>query len=215
MGRSIRRRCSAPCAGLRATGARQGRRIRRGRTNFGLSAAPSGPAPRRRRCGRWRARSAAGSEVDAVAADGLSRARSRVAKRAPGSFDPTPAAPEYWPRPPSHELITLRARPSQGAIRARTVSGQWRFSAKCLCCDRVNATRSSSASPERDLAAHGIGLVASPGEAAKAAEAMLRRRYSWAEEDAAQTLVALGGDGFMLQTLHAMLEEGRQGRCSG
>ena len=72
----------------------------------------------------------------------------------------------------------------------------------------VNATRSSSASPERDLAAHGIGLVASTGQAAQAAEALLRRRYSWAEADAAQTLVALGGDGFMLQTLHAMLEEG-------
>ena len=62
--------------------------------------------------------------------------------------------------------------------------------------------------PERDLAAHGIGLVASTGQAAQAAEALLRRRYSWAEADAAQTLVALGGDGFMLQTLHAMLEEG-------
>jgi NAD+ kinase len=72
----------------------------------------------------------------------------------------------------------------------------------------VNATRSSSASPERDLAAHGIGLVASTGQAAQAAEALLRRRYSWAEAESAETLVALGGDGFMLQTLHAMLEEG-------
>jgi NAD+ kinase len=62
--------------------------------------------------------------------------------------------------------------------------------------------------PERDLAAHRIGLVAAPGEAAKAAEAMLRRRYSWADEDDADVLVALGGDGFMLQTLHAMLEDG-------
>ncbi|MDP9423237.1 MAG: NAD kinase [Pseudomonadota bacterium] len=73
----------------------------------------------------------------------------------------------------------------------------------------VTAARPSTASPERDLAAHGIGLVASTGQAAKAAEALLRRRYSWAEADGAETLVALGGDGFMLQTLHAMLEEGK------
>jgi len=59
--------------------------------------------------------------------------------------------------------------------------------------------------PDRDLAAHGIGLVASPGQAAQSAEALLRRRYSWADENDAATLVALGGDGFMLQTLHAML----------
>jgi len=72
----------------------------------------------------------------------------------------------------------------------------------------VNRAGPSPRPPERDLAAHRIGLVASPGEAAKAAEAMLRRRYSWADEDEAETLVALGGDGFMLQTLHAMLEDG-------
>lgn len=75
-----------------------------------------------------------------------------------------------------------------------------------LAC--VSAARPSSSTPERDLAAQGIGLVASTGQAAQAAEALLRRRYSWADADAAQTLVALGGDGFMLQTLHAMLEEG-------
>jgi len=72
----------------------------------------------------------------------------------------------------------------------------------------VNAARPSSSSPERDLAAHGIGLVASTGQAAQAAEALLRRRYSWADAEGAETLVALGGDGFMLQTLHAMLEDG-------
>jgi NAD+ kinase len=77
-----------------------------------------------------------------------------------------------------------------------------------LILARVNLARPSPATPERDLAAHGIALVAAPGEAAKAAEAMLRRRYKWADEEKAETLVALGGDGFMLQTLHAMLEEG-------
>ena len=61
---------------------------------------------------------------------------------------------------------------------------------------------------DRDLAAAGIGLLASPTEAAQAAAKMLRRRYNWAEADEARSLVALGGDGFMLQTLHAMLEGG-------
>ena len=61
---------------------------------------------------------------------------------------------------------------------------------------------------DRDLAAAGIGLVASTTEAARAAETMLRRRYRWADVGSAETLVALGGDGFMLATLHDMLEKG-------
>ncbi|MGI8931869.1 MAG: NAD kinase [Sphingomicrobium sp.] len=72
----------------------------------------------------------------------------------------------------------------------------------------VNVAGPSPAQPDRDLAAHGIGLVASTTEAALAAEKMLRRRYSWADEGEAEILVALGGDGFMLQTLHSMLEDG-------
>ena len=60
-----------------------------------------------------------------------------------------------------------------------------------------------------DLAALGIGLLASPTHVAQAAAKMLRRRYQWADESEAGTLVALGGDGFMLQTLHDMLESGR------
>src|SRR4029453_13879523 len=72
----------------------------------------------------------------------------------------------------------------------------------------VNLAGPSTSSPERDLAAQGIGLVASTGQAAKSAEALLRRRYNWADAHKAGTLVALGGDGFMLQTLHAMLEDG-------
>jgi len=59
-----------------------------------------------------------------------------------------------------------------------------------------------------DLAGMKIGLLSSHTEVAKAAEAMLRRRYSWADPDGADVLVALGGDGFMLQTLHSMLEAG-------
>ena len=59
-----------------------------------------------------------------------------------------------------------------------------------------------------DLESLGIGLLSSGTEVASAAETLLRRRYRFADEEAAQTLVALGGDGFMLQTLHRMLEEG-------
>ena len=61
---------------------------------------------------------------------------------------------------------------------------------------------------DADLRSLGIGLMSSHTEVAKAAEAMLRERYSWADIDTADTLVALGGDGFMLQTLHEMLEGG-------
>ena len=75
----------------------------------------------------------------------------------------------------------------------------------------VNVESSSNVSPDRDLEAQGIGLVASNGEAALAAEKLLRRRYRWADADEAEVLVALGGDGFMLQTLHSMLE-GEQAR---
>jgi NAD+ kinase len=54
-----------------------------------------------------------------------------------------------------------------------------------------------------------LGLVSSHTDVAKAAEAMLRERYPWRDAESADTLVALGGDGFMLQTLHDMLESGR------
>jgi len=60
-----------------------------------------------------------------------------------------------------------------------------------------------------DLADMKIGLLASHTDVAKAAEALLRRRYRFADDGHAEILVALGGDGFMLQTLHAMLEGGR------
>ena len=73
---------------------------------------------------------------------------------------------------------------------------------------RVNVPGPQPAATDRDLAAKGIGLVASPTESARSAEKLLRKRYSWADHEKAETLVALGGDGFMLQTLHSMLEDG-------
>ena len=69
----------------------------------------------------------------------------------------------------------------------------------------TRAARSPSP-PRRALA--GIGLHASQTKVAQGAAALLAKRYEWANADSADTLVALGGDGFMLQTLHAMLEAG-------
>jgi NAD+ kinase len=60
----------------------------------------------------------------------------------------------------------------------------------------------------QDLRGLGIGLVSSHTEVAKTAEMLLRQRYEFAPVEQAETLVALGGDGFMLHTLHAMLDKG-------
>ena len=73
----------------------------------------------------------------------------------------------------------------------------------------MTAEKASPVPVDDDLATAGIGLVASHTGAAREAEALLRRRYRWAATGDAETLVALGGDGFMLSTLHAMLKEDR------
>jgi len=52
-------------------------------------------------------------------------------------------------------------------------------------------------------------LLVSPSEAARHAELWLRARYDWVEPAEADMVIALGGDGFMLQTLHMMLEADR------
>ena len=52
-------------------------------------------------------------------------------------------------------------------------------------------------------------LVASPTPPALAAEEELLANYDWVSLDQAEIVVALGGDGFMLQTLHTMLENRR------
>jgi NAD+ kinase len=52
-------------------------------------------------------------------------------------------------------------------------------------------------------------LVASPTQAARAAEERLRATYDFVDIAQAEMVIALGGDGFMLQTLHAMLEARR------
>ena len=52
-------------------------------------------------------------------------------------------------------------------------------------------------------------LLASPAEAAQTAESLLRDRYDFVSLDDAEQVVALGGDGFLLQTLHDMLARRR------
>jgi NAD+ kinase len=59
-----------------------------------------------------------------------------------------------------------------------------------------------------NLVGAGIGLLSSHTEVARAADAILRQRYGFIDAESADILVALGGDGFMLQTLHAMLSAG-------
>ncbi len=54
-----------------------------------------------------------------------------------------------------------------------------------------------------------MALVASSAEGAQAAEALLRAHYDFQPFDEAELVIALGGDGFLLQTLHEMLARGR------
>jgi NAD+ kinase len=73
----------------------------------------------------------------------------------------------------------------------------------------LNADAPNSGShPVENLKNLRIGLLSSETDVAEAAETLLRRRYEFADAADAETLVALGGDGFMLQTLHRMLEAG-------
>src|SRR6201986_473961 len=51
-----------------------------------------------------------------------------------------------------------------------------------------------------------LAVVASPTPAARPAEEELRQRYECVEIGEADVVIALGGDGFMLQTLHTMLD---------
>ena len=52
-------------------------------------------------------------------------------------------------------------------------------------------------------------LLASPTEEAQAAARELQKRRDWVDIAEADMVVALGGDGFMLQVLHSMLESRR------
>lgn len=54
-----------------------------------------------------------------------------------------------------------------------------------------------------------MALLASNAEAAQAAETMLRDRYEFVAPEEAELIVALGGDGYMLHTLHSLLNRGK------
>jgi NAD+ kinase len=54
-----------------------------------------------------------------------------------------------------------------------------------------------------------LALVASPAEPAQAAARQLENSCHWFPLAEADAVVVLGGDGFMLQTLHQMLDDGR------
>src|ERR1700689_4521461 len=54
-----------------------------------------------------------------------------------------------------------------------------------------------------------IAFVASSGAEAQQARRRLVRRYGDARPETADVIVALGGDGFMLQTLHRFMTSGK------
>jgi NAD+ kinase len=54
-----------------------------------------------------------------------------------------------------------------------------------------------------------IAFIASAGDEAHAAKARLAGRYAGVPPDKADVIVALGGDGLMLQTLHAFMNTGK------
>jgi len=54
-----------------------------------------------------------------------------------------------------------------------------------------------------------IAFISSGGEEARSAQQRLAARYSGVSPDSADVIVALGGDGFMLQTLHAFMNSGK------
>jgi NAD+ kinase len=53
-----------------------------------------------------------------------------------------------------------------------------------------------------------LALVVSETDRARAAAAQLHELFSWVQPAEAEALVVLGGDGFLLQTLHGMLDTG-------
>jgi NAD+ kinase len=54
-----------------------------------------------------------------------------------------------------------------------------------------------------------LALAASPSPQAQDAAKELKRRYEWVPAAEAELMIALGGDGFLLQTLHGMLDRHR------
>ncbi len=70
-------------------------------------------------------------------------------------------------------------------------------------CPFPPSKRGMTANADRPTA-----LLASTAEAAQSAESLLRDAYDFVPLDEAEQVIALGGDGFLLQTLHEMLNAG-------
>src|SRR6266853_6890219 len=70
-------------------------------------------------------------------------------------------------------------------------------------CGRTNRFQKAHMSPIGNY--ERIAFVASPISEAQEARAQLCKRYGDASADTADVIVALGGDGFMLQTLHQFM----------
>ncbi len=91
-------------------------------------------------------------------------------------------------------------------IHFRTVALRGESLILALMAERISLTGAGEA---EDLAAQGIGLVSSGTDQASQAETLLRGCYRWASAEEASILVALGGDGYLLQILHEMMNAGR------
>lgn len=59
------------------------------------------------------------------------------------------------------------------------------------------------------MSGNGIHFVASRADAAQDAVREMKKRYGQSPKDEASVVVALGGDGFMLRTLHEFIDSGR------
>ncbi|MBV9521417.1 MAG: NAD kinase [Alphaproteobacteria bacterium] len=70
----------------------------------------------------------------------------------------------------------------------------------------MSVQRSARGAPV--AAARSVAFVATDTEPAQAALGALTKRYGAASPEAAEIIVALGGDGFMLETLHRFLDRG-------
>ena len=55
-----------------------------------------------------------------------------------------------------------------------------------------------------------IAFIAAGTDEAQTAQKRLAAKYDGVPPEAAEAVVALGGDGFMLQTLHAFMNTGRR-----
>ena len=73
--------------------------------------------------------------------------------------------------------------------------------------DASDSSRTGDGSPPRKF--RNVALVASESPRAQEAFSRLWAQRDWAPLEEADAAVVLGGDGFMLQTLHSMLDSGR------